>query len=258
MMSKKLAFLIAAFALGISSCNRPYQGSQNTSSAPAPTDIFEGNRLPNEFNVDNLKTGTALARAIASGEVSVTPTPHGITTTPGVLITFTPPIGPTSTSTVAAVCTAPACGAGQSLVCPSGNCPNACGLVCSGVTSAVSSSTPIPVGFRPATYTLHEGEFPYCIARRFDVDPNELLRASGLADGVIYPAGTVLKVPQTGFFPGPRALIPHPATYTVTSPGETFYSIACQYGDPYPEQIAQVNNLPVTAALTVGQRISIP
>jgi len=33
---------------------------------------------------------------------------------------------------------------------------------------------------KPASYTLHEGEFPYCIARRFNVNPDEMLALNGL------------------------------------------------------------------------------
>jgi hypothetical protein len=105
---------------------------------------------------------------------------------------------------------------------------------------------------------LQPGEFPYCIARRFDVDPNEMLQLSGLTDGVLYPPGTVLKIPQSGSFPGERQLRPHPATYTVTNPDETVHSVACLFGDVDPDAIARANNIPVTADLTVGQVLNIP
>ena len=55
----------------------------------------------------------------------------------------------------------------------------------------------------PATWTLQTGEFPYCIARRYNVNPNEMLELSGLSAGSTYTAGTVLKIPKTGnTFPG--------------------------------------------------------
>lgn len=255
MPSKKLLFIVTALAVIISSCNQPYRGSQNTSANPTATELFDDRPLPDEFNVNDLKTGTAAA---ASGPSS---TPNSVLITVTSTATFNPN-GPTSTPTLTAqpgvVCTAPACGAGQTLVCPGGNCPNACGLVCSGVTATFTPLTPVPVGVRPATWTLHEGEFPWCIARRFDVDPTELLRQSGLSEGSLYSAGTVLTIPQTGSFPGPRALIPHPASYRVISSEETFYSIACLYGDPHPQRIADVNNLPISTVLFAGQVISIP
>ncbi|MGB8980484.1 MAG: LysM peptidoglycan-binding domain-containing protein [Anaerolineales bacterium] len=118
--------------------------------------------------------------------------------------------------------------------------------------------TSVPVGSRPSTYTLQSGEFPYCIARRFDVDPDALLSLNGLSDGVMYPAGTALRIPQSGSFPGTRALRNHPATYTVATSDETVYSIACLFGDVDPSAIAQANNISPGAALSAGQQLSIP
>ena len=110
----------------------------------------------------------------------------------------------------------------------------------------------------PATWTLQTGEFPYCIARRFNVNPNELLELSGLSAGSTYTAGTVLKIPKTGnTFPGPRSLRKHPDTYTVRS-GDTIYSIACIYGDADPNAIIFANSLQSPYNLKVGQELSIP
>jgi LysM repeat protein len=119
------------------------------------------------------------------------------------------------------------------------------------------AATSVP-GVRPATYNLQAGEFPFCIARRFNVDPDQLLALSGLVDGVIYPAGTTLKIPQSGSFPGDRMLQNHPTTYTVVSSSETMYSIACKFGDVYPDAIASANGLSAGAVLTAGQQLSIP
>ena len=43
-------------------------------------------------------------------------------------------------------------------------------------TLAVSGTLPTsaPVGSRPATYVLHKGAVPYCIARRFDVESGSI------------------------------------------------------------------------------------
>jgi LysM repeat protein len=110
---------------------------------------------------------------------------------------------------------------------------------------------------RPATYTLKEGEFVYCLARRFDVDPDQILALNGLVDSeTIYP-GTTLKIPSTGSFPGTRALRAHPATYIVKA-DETVYSIACLYGDVDPLNIAAVNGLSAPFTVTVGAQIQIP
>jgi LysM repeat protein len=120
--------------------------------------------------------------------------------------------------------------------------------------------TSAPVGSRPASYTLQRGEFPYCIARRFDLNPQELLTRNGLTTAEAYglSTGTVLSIPQSGSFPGTRALASHPATYTVVSSGETIYSVACKYGDVTPDAILQANGLSANPTLTVGQQLQIP
>jgi LysM repeat protein len=118
----------------------------------------------------------------------------------------------------------------------------------------VATSTP----GHPSTYTLQPGEFPYCIARRFDIDPSELLSLNGLSSGQLYIPGLVLKIPQSGDpFPGTRALRTHPATYTVLA-DDTIYSIACTFGDVDPLQIAAANGLASPYALQIGQALSIP
>jgi LysM repeat protein len=125
------------------------------------------------------------------------------------------------------------------------------------------SPTPEPGGNVPATYTLRKGEFPYCLARRYNLNPNELLALNGLSDAEAraLSVGLVIKLPQTGNpFPGERALTPHPSgtVYTVKSSDETIYSIACYYGDVRPQQIINLNNLNEPYTLTVGQQLQIP
>ncbi len=110
----------------------------------------------------------------------------------------------------------------------------------------------------PASYTLQKGEFPYCIARRFNVNPIEMLQLSGLPSSGTLSPGTVLKIPQKGSpFPGNRMLQNHPTSYTVQA-GDTIYSIACLFGDVDPASIAFVNNLEKPYTLQAGQVINIP
>ena len=116
----------------------------------------------------------------------------------------------------------------------------------------------IPPIVVPASYTLKTGEFPYCVARRFNVDPGELLRVNGMSSSSIYYAGMTLQIPQSGLtFPGNRSLQAHPATYTVRS-GDTINKIACYFGDVSPEQIAAANGLSEPYQLNVGQVLNIP
>lgn len=117
---------------------------------------------------------------------------------------------------------------------------------------------PSPTPGVPAEYTLQQGEFPYCIARRFNVNPAELLSLNGLTSASASSPGMTLKIPQSGNpFPGNRALIPHPTTYVVKS-GDTIYKIACAFGDVDPLAIAFVNNLQPPYQLTPGQTLHIP
>jgi LysM repeat protein len=110
----------------------------------------------------------------------------------------------------------------------------------------------------PSAYTLHTGEFPYCIARRFNIDPGALLRANGLTSYSVYYAGMSLTIPQNApGFPGSRALRPHPASYTVR-PGDTLYSIACAFGDADPNAIAYVNSLDQKGNVSPGDILQIP
>lgn len=122
-------------------------------------------------------------------------------------------------------------------------------------------ATPLPVPpplVVPATYTLQRGEFPFCIARRFNVDPGELLRVNGLSSYSVFSTGMVLRIPQSGnTFPGNRALQPHPASYTVGG-GDTIHTIACAFGDVDPDAIAYVNGLTPPYRLTPGQVLQIP
>ncbi len=110
----------------------------------------------------------------------------------------------------------------------------------------------------PGSYTLQKGEFPYCIARRFNVNPGELLNINGLSgNSTTYP-GMRLSIPQTGHtFPDGRDLHNHPADYTVKS-GDSIYTIACYYGDVDPLVIADVNGLNAPYSLSSGQVLQIP
>lgn len=241
-MPKRLLFTFALFlliAFVLVACNRSY------STAPQATPTL----LPPEFSVplanDPMAMIAATATAMAAGELPTptllpeieTPTPIEILSTPSEIplteemATPTPPF---------------------IIITPGAE-----------VTPTEVLPTIPPVAFTPGSipqvYTLQAGEFPYCIARRFNVDPQELLQLNGLSDGMIYQPGLQLRIPQTGKpFPGERALKPHPATYTVQKENMTIYAVACEFGDVYPETIAATNGLPLSAMLTLGQVLNIP
>lgn len=125
-------------------------------------------------------------------------------------------------------------------------------------TASPSPTPQIPTpGPKPFTYTLQVGEFPYCIARRFNVHPAELLALNHLSSGTLYSPGLVLSIPQNGQpFPPPRALRIHPTTLTLSEP-MTVYKLACLFGDVEPNAILQANGL-TSPLLTTGQTLQIP
>ena len=218
-------------AITVSGCNFQYSTPPAVTNTPLPPNLFSTPIVPTKSlsDVEIFGTGTALALTGSPVPGGATNTPAGITPQAGMTNTPTPSINIPATAT-----------ATQAVV----NGPTA---------------TLIPAGSRPGTYTLQSGEYPYCIARRFNVDPDELLTLNNLVEGqTVYP-GASLNIPQTGnAFPGDRRLNPHPDTYTVDSATETVYGVACYYGDIDPALIAQTNGISVNAVLTVGQKLTIP
>jgi len=240
MASMKRGAIIAStlllVSMMLSACNQAY--SQPPVATNTPIDQSKSlftTPLSEPTLSDVKKFGTQTA--IAAGTVlPVTETPAvgitpqaGETQTPTPLVELNPTASPTAT------------------------------LAVSEPTKPATAATLIPSAAKPATYTLQNGEFPYCIARRFNVDPDELLSVNGLVDSQTLYAGKVLTIPQTGNpFPGSRVWHNHPDTYTVDASSETIYGVACYYGDLDPASIAQANGISVGASLSAGQKLNIP
>lgn len=237
--------MLLLVAIIAAACNQPYSQAPSVTDTPInPNSLFATplGQPTNMTDVQNFATGTALA--IQSG----TPVAGVITATTGA--NTTPIIGGSPTITPTSIIQLPT----NAVTTPSATMALSTGQPAS---TSQPAATSVP-GTRPSTYTLQAGEFPYCIARRFNVDPEQLLSVNGLSDGqTLYP-GKVLTIPQTGTFPGNRMLRNHPTTYTVASSGETLNSVACTFGDVDPSAIASANGLSVGAALTAGQQLSIP
>lgn len=193
--------------------------------------------------VADLGTQTAVAKTAAAG---------GVSNTPGTLVAVSgTPATASASSANATPGTATTTGGntpGAATVVPATKAATAAATIIS--TSAVSA---------PSTYTLQAGEFPYCIARRFNINPDQLASANGIADGTVFQPGKTLTLPQSGGpFPGDRALHDHPDTYTVPSSDTTLYGVACYYGDVFPQDIANANGLTLASNLTAGQHLTIP
>ncbi len=183
-------------------------------------------------------------------EAGNTPIPTGLSlvqawgTSTAIAMQTAAALGPTPTATLA----------NQTPVPPTGEpgTPQA-------TTPAPVANVPTLTPGHPSVYTLQKGEFPYCIARRFNVDPAALLAMNGLnvTSAQALQPGLQLSIPASGSFPGERALNPHPTTYTVQL-DDTIYRIACHFGDVDPTSIALANNIQLTTPLTTGQVLNIP
>jgi len=114
----------------------------------------------------------------------------------------------------------------------------------------------IPTLTRPSTYTLQKGEWPICIARRYDLNVGSLLSANGMTMDSKPGVGTVLKIPSSGSFEGSRALRAH-SDYTVKA-GDSVYTIACYFGDVSPEGILAANGLSSADQVKTGMTLQIP
>jgi LysM repeat protein len=223
-----LIFTLAAVVLGASACVKaaskaPKAAKVTPTTGPVATFPLPGTADDIMGQLESFATQTAIAIQGPGSTQAIIVNPAEVTPlagTPSQAAAATTPVPPTE---------------------PSG-----------GVT--VPTATP---GI-PKTYTLHVGEFPFCLARRFNVNPNELMRINGIGSGDTLHAGTVLKIPQSGdTFPGKRTLRNHPTTYTVVA-GDSIYSIACLFGDVDPEAIAYANNLKSPYKISSGDKLKIP
>ncbi|NOQ40553.1 MAG: LysM peptidoglycan-binding domain-containing protein, partial [Anaerolineales bacterium] len=126
-------------------------------------------------------------------------------------------------------------------------------------TAAQETSDPGPASYAvPDTYTLHKGEFVFCLARRFNILPADIMTYNGYESGdILYPGEIVQIPPNSRAYIGERALRYHPTSYTVIY-GDTLYSISCLFGDVDPRAIAAANDLDIDQALTSGTVIQIP
>lgn len=237
-LNKKIVLLIVlALFLALTSCTR------QASTAPVASPEAEG-EVPFPFDTESPEEGFAAAfatqTAIAQAPVDApTATPETVTPTEGGEAAV--PTEETGGAPDAQETTeAPATEAGGGVTAP---------------------AVPTPVVERPTTYTLQRGEWPLCIARRFDLDVASFFSANGMNMNSKPGAGTVLTIPASGNWDtatyGARSLKEHPTTYTVAS-GDSVYTIACKFGDVAPESILAVNNLTSASDLQVGATITIP
>lgn len=133
-------------------------------------------------------------------------------------------------------------------------------------TVVVVAATPTTCG--QASYTVLTGEWVYSIARKFNVDPNDIISLNGLAAPYALTPGQALKIPSTctstlptttgpTVTPGGPTLTPGAGKTYVVQSGEWVYSIARKFGVD-PQAIIDANHLAAPYTLSVGQTLIIP
>ena len=137
-------------------------------------------------------------------------------------------------------------------------------------TTAATSAAATTCG--PTSYTVLSGEWVYSIARKFNLDPQEIIDLNGLVAPYALTPGQTLKLPgdcPSGTTPVVVATVT-PGGPTVTpggtiaagtvyyvQAGEWVYSIARKFGVD-PQAIIDTNNLAAPYTLSVGQKLIIP
>jgi LysM repeat protein len=232
MIRRITPFIAGIILLGLclAACNRPISVTTRNSATPVPPTL-------DELSL----TRTAIAGPIIATLTAAELTPGAQTqkTTVGPTVE-TPPTPATPIVTVGVVTEVP--------VTP----------VVKATAAAKKPAVVQPVMNLPKVYWLQRGEFPFCLARRFNIDPGQLMWVNGFCCGqVFYPGQGVLFPDNPLPFPGRRALHLHPATYRVR-PGDTIYKIACFFGDVDPVYLAQDNGLTPPYRLQAGQILNIP
>ncbi len=145
-----LIFLaIALLILGLTACVRPASTPPSTEAVPTSAESFP---LPGETEdvMNQLEQAATQTIMAAQGTPMTSPTAPLVDAT-AVSPQETPVAGATSDVQLPAVPVQPA-------------------------ASATPVPLPSPTPGIPSSWTLQKGEHPYCIARRFNVNPDELLQ----------------------------------------------------------------------------------
>lgn len=233
--------LVVLLAAG---CNRPIPGSSRALPTPAAPSLEP----------------LALTRTSLSGQIMATLTAAGGSPVPPVQTTPAATIESPTTAPATAIATSQPSASPQATE-PAPPSPTATSLS-TAVAASASPAAPVTRSSQqappPAVYELHRDEFPWCLARRYDVNPRQLLRVNNFFIGQIFYPGQLVYFPANPKpFPGERMLRYHPASYRVFH-GDNIYSIACFFGDVDPLYLAEFNGISPPYRLKVGQILQIP
>jgi len=232
MMRRITLLVIGLILLGLclASCNRSISATRQSAASPVPPTVDELS-----------KTRTAIAGQIFATETAGELTP-GVQTqkTTAVPTSVAPTTPATPIATVKVATTKQATPVVKATAAPQH-------------PAAIQPGRALP-----HIYWLQGGEFPFCIARRFNIDPGQLMCVNGCCNGQAFFPGQGLIIPDNPLpFRGRRSLHFHPATWRV-GPGDSIYRIACFFGDVDPISLAQFNGLTPPYQLQWGQILNIP
>lgn len=146
------------------------------------------------------------------------------------------------------------------------------GTAGTGTPKTTTAATAAATTCGPTSYTVLSGEWVYSIARKFNVDPQEIIDLNGLVAPYALTPGQTLKLPgdcPSGTTPvvvatvtpggptiTPGGTIAAGTVYYVQA-GEWVYSIARKFGID-PQAIIDTNGLAAPYTLSVGQKLIIP
>lgn len=222
-MNKKLFTLVIVFVM----ISLVFSGCTRSATKKSPTDATPTVEIP--FPVGTMDTSARVTEIVQQTQNAIS-TPY-LAPTPALPQTGTTPIATATTVSM---------------------------LPTKAVPTSTRPAVTIPTLTRPDTYTLQQGEWPICIARRYNLDLDSFLAANDMTLYSSPPSGTVLVIPDSGTWAaGDRALKPHPTDYSVTT-GDTIFSVACDFGDVDPMAIVAANGLKDPYTLSVGTVIYVP
>jgi len=125
-------------------------------------------------------------------------------------------------------------------------------------TPVIVVNSPTPGAAQTQTYVVQPGEWVYSIARKFEIDPNDIIALNNLQYPFDLEVGQEITLPAArSSSNGPNATVVAGGTEYIVRAGDSVYSIAQAHGVDY-ESIIGVNNLVFPYNIYPGDRLIIP
>ena len=125
-------------------------------------------------------------------------------------------------------------------------------------TPVIVVNSPTPGAAQTQTYIVQPGEWVYSIARKFAVDPNDIIALNNLQYPFDLEVGQEIIIPAAGSSSnGPNSTAVAGGTEYIVRVGDSVYSIAQAHGVDY-ESIIAANSLVFPYNIYPGDRLIIP